>query len=212
MVYHVFNRSIAGFVVFNNDFEFRRMFDLLCYYQTKKPLISFSKFSQLKKYESDACANTVTLPVQRESLVEIIGYCIMPTHFHLILKELKDGGLPIFVSNILNSYTKYFNFKHKRKGPLWEGRTQKILVKSDDQLIHLTRYVHLNPVTAYLVDKPEKWLYSSYAEYISNISKDNKICDYDDSLYIEPDIYKKFVEDRISYQRELAKIKELLIE
>jgi putative transposase len=79
----------------------------------------------------------------------------MPTHIHLVLRQLKDGGISKFMSNILNSYSRYFNIKHNRKGPLWEGRFRKVLVGSDEQLLHLTRYVHLNPVTACLVDKPK---------------------------------------------------------
>ena len=67
---------------------------------------------------------------------------------------------------LLNSYTRYFNEKIKRKGPLWEGRFKKVLVNSDEQLLHLTRYVHLNPVSAGIVEKPEDWPCSSYREYI----------------------------------------------
>jgi putative transposase len=116
------------------------------------------------------------------------------------------------MSTILNSYTRYFNTKHKRKGPLWESRFKSVLVETDEQLLHLTRYIHLNPVTAFLVDKPEEWKASSYNEYLLKVSGSDRTCNYDGILDIEPSSYRKFVEDRISYQRELAKIKELLIE
>ncbi|MCM8795996.1 MAG: transposase [Candidatus Omnitrophica bacterium] len=144
--------------------------------------------------------------------VEIIAYCIMPTHLHLILKQLKNNGISVFMGNILNSYSRYFNLKHKRKGPLWEGRFKNILVKNDEQLLHLTRYIHLNPVTASLVSNPEDWNASSYREYLQQVQAVEKICKYDDILEIDPVSYKKFVEDRISYQRDLAKIKNLIFE
>jgi len=203
-VYHVFNRSISEFVIFNNDSEYSRMKDVIQFYQLEKHA---TKFSQ---------AGTKTLKslsvksLNAEKLAEIICYSPMPTHLHFVLKQLKDGGVSRFMNNILNSYTRYFNIKHNRKGPLWESRFKKVLVKTDEQLLHLTRYIHLNPVTAYLVNKPEEWKWSSYQDYI--FKKERSIYRYDDVLDIKPDSYKIFVEDRISYQRELAKIKRLVFD
>jgi len=116
------------------------------------------------------------------------------------------------MNNILNSYTRYFNIRHNRKGPLWEGPYKKLAVETDEQLLHLTRYVHLNPVTSYLVNKPDEWLYSSYKEYLGTDNLSQKICNFGNLLDIRPNSYSEFVEDRISYQRELAKIKSLAIE
>ncbi|MEE8423717.1 MAG: transposase, partial [Thermodesulfobacteriota bacterium] len=143
-------------------------------------------------------------------LVEVIAFCLMPTHLHLILKQMKENGISSFMGNTLNSYTRSFNTKYKRKGPLWEGRFKSVLVDSDEQLLHLTRYLHLNPVTAYLVNKPEEWSASSYQEYVSKVNN-NRICKFDDLLEIDPAAYREFVSDRVSYQRELASIKELLL-
>ncbi len=78
----------------------------------------------------------------------------MPTHIHLILKQLKEDGISAYMSKILNSYTCYFNRRTKRKGPLWESRFKRVEVTSDEQLLHLTRYIHLNPVTAHIVEEP----------------------------------------------------------
>lgn len=210
-VYHVFNKSIAGFNILNNNSEFLRMTQLIHYYQREKPVTKFSNFIKSSQLRMDACDIHIFFP-EKEKLVEIIAYCFMPTHIHLALKQLKGNGISIFMANILNSYTRYFNIKHKRKGPLWEGKFKNVLVNTDEQLLHLTRYIHLNPVTAYLVNKPEEWEASSYREYLSGSGHKHNICKYDDILDIVPSTYQKFVEDRISYQRELAKIKDLLIE
>ncbi len=209
-VYHVFNKSIAGFKIFNNDFEFSRMIATIHYYQKEKPAVKFSKFLKLAKVRKNQHNETITSP--DEKLVEIIAFSLMPTHIHLILKQLKEKGISIFMSNILNSYTRYFNTKHNRKGPLWEGRFKNVLIGSDEQLLHLTRYIHLNPVTAHLVDKPEEWSASSYREYLLKVDENMKICKYDDLLQIEPPTYRKFVLNRALYQRDLAKIKDLLLE
>ena len=204
--YHIYNKSIAGYIIYNNEEEFLRMLRAIRYYRREKPEISFSRFLR-----DDDTENYFILQNKR-NLVEIISYCLMPTHFHVILKQLADNGISIFMSNVENSYARYFNLKHKRKGPLWEGRFKSILIKSDEQLLHLTRYIHLNPVTAQLLNEPEKWSMSSYNEYLTKIDENKRICNYNDVLNIEPADYKRFVEDRISYQREIAKIKALLLD
>lgn len=206
-IYHIFNKSIAEFKIFNDDLHFSRMISVIRYYQFVKPGVSFSNFIKMKQNNSKR-----DFSFNKEKLVEIIAYCIMPTHLHLILKQLKEKGISIFMGNILNSYSRYFNIKHKRKGPLWEGRFKGFIVKNDEQLLHLTRYIHLNPVTAHLVNDPKDWPFSSYREYLLEAEEKDKICKYDDILEIKPDSYRKFVKDRISYQRELARIKELIIE
>ncbi len=210
-VYHIFTKSIAGFKIFNNADEFFRIVEIIRYYQREKPAISFCRFIDLPNEKAIEFRKDF-FSSDTKKLIEIIAYCIMPTHLHLVLKQLKEDGISSFMNNILNSYTRYFNLKHNRKGPLWEGRFKNVLVKDDEQLLHLTRYIHLNPVTTYLVNKPEDWLMSSYREYLSEIKDSDKICRFGEILEIEPKAYKKFVEDRVSYQRQLSKIKGLLLE
>ena len=117
---------------------------------------------------------------------------------------------PAVNEKVLKSYSKYFNKKYKRKGPLWETRFKNVHVDTDEQLLHLTRYIHLNPVTALLVKKPEDWNFSSYKEYLRESPR--KICEFEEFIPIEKNEYKLFVEERIDYQKELAKIKHLLLE
>ncbi len=209
MVYHVCNKSIAKFRIFNNDHEYSRMIEAIKYYQRKQPAAKFGTFIKLDKKKQEQERASLR---KKQKLVEIIAYCLMPTHLHLILKTLQDGGISRFMNNILVSYTRFFNIKHNRKGHLWEGRSKKILIETDNQFLHLTRYIHLNPVTAHLVNKPEEWPYSSYREYISKNRKSNAICRYEDLLDIEPEEYKNFTESGINYQCELAKMKKMLLE
>lgn len=134
----------------------------------------------------------------------------MPTHIHLVLKQTQPAGISIFMGNILNGYTRYFNTKHHRKGPLWESKFQNVLVENDEQLLHLTRYIHLNPTSAGIVEKPQDWKFSSYNEYLNNV--DYPICQFKDLLEFQPKKYKEFIQDRIAYQRELTIIKKQLID
>ncbi len=211
-VYHVFNRSIADFRIFNGDSEFLRMIQLLRYYQIENEL-KFSNFIELEKVQVKGFNSFFDIiSKDRQQLVQIISYCLMPTHFHLILKQLLDNGISLYLRNIQNSYSHYFNIQHKRKGPLCEGKYKNVLVKGDEQLLHLTRYVHLNPVTAFLVKKPEDWGWSSYNEYVSGNIKTGGVCKFDDILDIRQAQYRKFVNNQISYQQELARIKKLLFD
>jgi putative transposase len=210
--YHVFNKSIADYVIFNTDSEYDRMIAAIQYYRAENKNLSFSRFIKLSQGENNLIEISARDTKVKTKIVEIIAYCVMPTHFHLVLQQLQDNGISVFMNNILNSYSKYFNIKHKRKGPLWEGRFKNVLVDTDEYLFHLTRYMHLNPVTASLTDRPGMWKFSSYNEYILGDNINERICEYRHRFDIKPKRYKKFVEDRISYQKELAKIKHLLFE
>ncbi len=209
-VYHVTTKSIAGYVIFNNEGEYLRMKQLIQYYQVENPSTRFSYFVAWQKDKNELVNKKDHQG--KEKLVQIIAYCLMPTHIHLVLQQLRESGISIYMNRVLNSYTRYFNTKHRRKGPLWTGRFKRVLVETDEQLIHLTRYIHLNPVTAYLVDRPELWQFSSYHEYLMERPMKDKICEFKHILEINPSDYKKFVDDQISYQRELATIKDLIIE
>lgn len=146
--------------------------------------------------------------------VEIVSYGIMPTHIHLTLKQLVDDGISKYMSRVLNSYSKYFNIHHLRKGPLWESTFKSVLVETDEQLLHLTRYHHLNATSAGFVKIPEDWAYSSYNEYleVSNDTYADGFCDFKEIITLNPKQYKKFVDDRIDYQKKISSIKHLLFE
>jgi len=207
--YHIFSRSIAKFIVFNNTKEYLRIVDLLCLHQFANFKYKYSKYSDLdKEFQNSIFTSLVS---SNNKLVEIAAYCIMPTHFHLILKQITDGGISKYVSRVLNSYTRYFNLIHRRTGPLWSGRFKSVLVSENDQLLHLTRYIHLNPTSAELTKKPDDWQYSSYNEYIDKQSGRN-ICVFENVIDLKQKQYEKFVVDRQKYQLELSKIKQLLID
>ncbi|MCX5699553.1 MAG: transposase [Candidatus Omnitrophica bacterium] len=211
-VYHIYNKSIAGFTIFNNNHEFQRILTAVRYYTINKHSSCLARFLELNEEDVGHINALLTDYLsEKPKLVDIAAYCLMPTHIHLILKQLKENGISRFMSNVLNSYTRYFNLKHKRKGPLWEGRFKSKFVETQEQLLHLSRYIHLNPVTAFLIDKPESWQYSSYREYLC-FEEVLRICNYNELIDIPPADYKKFAEDGVSYQRELAKIKNLIME
>jgi putative transposase len=207
-VYHTFTKSIAGFEVFRSELDYQRMSRMLNYYKVENPPVRFSIFSDIKNKEGFYQRHSDV----QNNLVEIIAYCFMPTHIHLILRQLKKDGISIFMGKVLNSYTRYFNLKNKRKGPLWESKFKNVEVGTDEHLLHLTRYLHLNPVTANLVEDPQDWSFSSYREFLGEKQSEHYICNYAHLLNIVPKDYKEFVSSRKEYQRELAGLKELFLE
>jgi putative transposase len=92
----------------------------------------------------------------------------MPDHYHLLLKILKNKYLSKYISDVENSFTRYFNIRFKRKGPLWQTSFKAVRIKNDQQLLHVSRYIHLNPITANLVNRSEDWKFSSYQDFIND--------------------------------------------
>lgn len=95
----------------------------------------------------------------------IHAFCLMSNHYHLLL-ETSTGNLSQIMQHINGAYTNYFNAKRKRSGHLFQGRYKAILIEADEYATELTRYIHLNPVRAGMVERPEEYPWSSYCDYI----------------------------------------------
>ena len=210
-VYHVFNKSIAGYRIFNSNAEYQRMLGCIKHYQSRERTQSYSKVLKTARIIA-LPSQPAPLPSRSEPLATIIAFCLMPTHFHLALKQTCTDGISIFLANLQNSYTRYFNLRHSRRGPLWVGPFRNVLVERDEQLLHLTRYIHLNPCSSQLVEHPREWPYSSYKEYLGETSPQDRLCEFQALLPSLGPPYAQFVEDRQSHQRELHKIKSLLLD
>lgn len=211
--YHILNRGNASTPIFRAKRDYNRFLQSFLYYQNLTPPIKFSKLFQLSNQERKRLVDKLNR--KKEFLVEIIAYCLMPNHFHFILKQTKDGGILNFIRLSSNSYSRYFNTKYKRRGSLFEGRFKSIRIETDSQLLHLSRYVHLNPYSSYLVKTFNKLIdypYSSLPEFLGT-SKE-KICQKETVLgfFSDPKDYKRFVLDRADYQRDLEEIKHQLLE
>jgi putative transposase len=98
--------------------------------------------------------------------VEILAYCLMPNHYHLLVRLKSDGFGRRVMQPFGVSYTKAVNKQQRRVGPLFQGPFQAKWVDKDEYLVHLSRYIHLNPVVAGLVARAEGWLFSSYQDYV----------------------------------------------
>ncbi|MBN2256514.1 MAG: transposase [Anaerolineaceae bacterium] len=129
--------------------------------------------------------------------ITILAYCLMPTHFHLLVQQNGEISAGILCQRICNSYTKAFNNWVHRTGSLFESKYKAIDVDREDYLLHITRYIHANPVKGGLADLPEKWLYSDYGEWMRHPYLD-KSTDTVRGLFISASDYASFVHDYIN--------------
>ena len=138
----------------------------------------------------------------------------MPNHFHFLLQQLVDGGISKLLSNFQNSYTRYFNTRHRRDGALFLDQFKAVRIETDEQLIHVNRYIHLNPYTSYVVKTLkdlEEYEWSSLSEY-NKESKDFVKLDPILKFFRNVEKYRKFVFDQADYQRTLKSIEHLTFE
>ena len=105
-----------------------------------------------------------------DASLSVIAYCLMPNHYHFLLCPSEDDTLSPFIQRLFNSYTQAFNRQQGRSGTLFEGRAKKVLVDTDEYVVHLCRYIHLNPVRAGLVKHPADWPFSNYLEWVGQRS------------------------------------------
>jgi len=209
--YHVFNRGLDRRPTFTDKREYERAVNLIKFYRHK---ITPMRYSQLLDQEAKTRMVILEELFKSDRNVDIICYCLMPNHFHFLLKQLVENGVTKFISNFTNSYTRYFNTKNERAGALFQGIFKAVHIETDEQLIHLSRYIHLNPVVSEVIrgDRAEDYAWSSYREFLS---LDNKgICEKDSILnfFKNPDNYNQFVLDQINYAKELEAIKHLALE
>lgn len=201
--YHIFNRGSDKRNIFSRSRDYQRFQLTFYYYQFTDQKKRFSKLakSDFKDFNPDPATK----------LVEILCYCLMPNHFHFLVKQLKNNGIPIFMSKLCNSYTKYFNTKYPRVGPLLQGKYQNVLIENEEQLIHLSRYIHLNPVVSGIVKSPENYQWSSYPEYITG---QKRFCNLEEilNLFKSSGKYQEFVEAQIDYGMTLEILKHRTID
>ncbi|MEK7503929.1 MAG: transposase [Patescibacteria group bacterium] len=209
--YHVFNRGVAKQNVFSSDSDYRQAILSLDYYQYSNLPMKLSRYKQL------------TLEGQREvkskiedldsKLVQVVAFVLMPNHWHFLLKQIADEGVSQFIGQFCNSYTRYYNTRHSRVGHVFQGTFKSVHIESQEQLIHLSRYIHLNPYAASIIKKSEllNYPWSSLPEYFSGQSNTIEISPIL-SIFKSTDKYKSFVFDHADYARELERVKHLTID
>jgi len=209
--YHLLNRGVGKKPIFKTNNDYQRVLEIINFYRFPKPPLRFSYFLLLSSKDKQIFLEKIK---QQKPLVEIISFCLMPNHVHLLLKQVSDKGISLFMSNWQNSYARYFNIKYKQKGYLFESTFKAIIIEKDDLLWHISRYIHLNPSSSSLVsiNNLKNYLWSSFPEYLGKIEPFFTKTDLILSHFRGRKDYREFVFNQAAYQKKLQKIKSLIIE
>ena len=182
--YHVYFRGVNRQPIFVDDEDRRVLLNLFKRYLSGQKILSKQ--------------GVVYTDLSKD--VELCCYCLMTNHVHMLLYQHKVGGMSSLMRSIMTSYSRYFNVKYKRSGPLFESRYKASSVLTQSYLIHISRYIHLNP---------KDWQshpYSSIKQYLGQPSPDwlkpLRILDL-----FEGDDYRQFVSDYEDHKAMLDEIK-----
>jgi len=146
-IYHVVNRGVDQRKIFlDEEDHFRFIHDLFEFNDTK-PVNNLTYFFRKSPKFNDIARPYISEErTVRELLVEILAFCMMPNHYHLLLKPRFDDGITKFMKKLNMGYAKYFNEKYERSGALFQGRFKSIAVTNEPHFIYLPYYIHCNPL------------------------------------------------------------------
>ena len=210
-IYHVFNRGIDRRPTFTDKREYQRAILAIKFYRFVKPPL---KLSRLLSLTNDESVNILQSLGKGRLLVEIISFCLMPNHYHFLLRQKTERGISQFISQLQNSYTRYFNTKNERIGPLFLDQFKTVRIESDEQLLHVSRYIHLHPYSSFVTKGLEDLIIYPWSSFPEYLQRQEGFCDKDEvlSFFKSSELYKKFVLDQADYQRKLDQIKHLTID
>lgn len=184
-IYHVYNRTIGGVSPFLHPKYSKLFLKLLQHYK-----IYSTSFSHYHRHIQNQVLDVVP--------VEIYSYCLMPNHYHLLVKQLIDGGLSKYIKRLSQSFTNLYNKETNRTGTLWQGPFKDKLVETDESFLQVKRYIDLNPSASVKLNirRLEEYPWSSYLDAIGK--RDSKICNHE-LLWglMDPEAYAKFVNSKI---------------
>lgn len=199
-IYHIYNRGNRKEDIFldsqdKNFFRYR-----LCQYL----------FPEREKLEDLVRIRTSPLP---ENSFDLISYCLMPNHFHLIFKQNTEIPISKLISRVCTSYSKYFNKKYDKVGHLFQDQFKQVNISDNNYLLWLSAYIHQNPKVANIVIKADEYQWSSYAHYLGNrtdtiIKGDTLILDQ----FKTKNDYRKFVDDSYKIIKDKKDLENILID
>ena len=146
-IYHVILRGLDDNLIFKdlNDY-YRGIFSIYEFNNSKPVEIRRRRQERRKEKKIDGDPLSVIID-PREKFVDILCFCFMPNHIHLLLRQLKDSGITKFMRKVGAGYGRYFNKKYERRGYVFQNRFRCIYIKDDDQLKIIFNYIHANPIS-----------------------------------------------------------------
>ena len=220
-IYHIILRGAGDSRIFKDKNDYYRAIFSLYEFNTAKSVTIRERRKLRSRKKIARGLSSGNLSDNRILLVEILVFCFMPNHIHLLLKQLKDDGISLFMKKLGTGYASYFNKKYNRKGHLFQGRFKAIRIEDDEQLKIVVAYIHSNPLS--LVERNwkekrvknpkaaikflENYKWSSYLDYIGkenfpSVTKRNFILE----TLGDEEGCRNFIKDLLEYKKEGFKI------
>lgn len=198
--YHIYSRGNSKQKIFLDEADYDRFLTLL--------FLCNSKLNINFRNVIDAIKNPLAFE-REETLVDIGAFCLMPNHFHLLIRERGEGNISLFMKKLLTAYVMYFNKKYERTGSLFEGKFKSEHVGEDNYLKYLFSYIHLNPVKLIdskwkiegIRDKSKAQKYALHYEYSSYASLGNESQKWNKIIHIKN--FPRYFLNAAQYQREI---------
>ncbi|HBB56713.1 TPA: hypothetical protein DEW47_03415 [Patescibacteria group bacterium] len=205
--YHLYGRGTDKRKIFLKKDDYERFISLL-YICNNKDTVHISNLR-------DSTLEGVLNLKKEDDIVKISAYCLMPNHFHVLVQEIREGGVSKFMQKMMTGYTMFFNKKYERTGSLFESSFKSIHANDDNHLKYLLAYIHLNPVKMVdphwkengisnkdkVDDFLKQYKYSSFIDYLGLERKEGLIIDknvlpeyFDDTLEL-----RKYLDFWLSY-------------
>jgi len=209
--YHIYNRGTEKRDIFLDKADYLR-FIVLLYISNNVDVVHISNLIN----KGDALMKILDLD-KKETLVDIGAYCLMPNHFHLLIKEKKEGGIAKFMGKLATGYSMYFNKRYERTGKLFQGVFKATHADNDEYLKYLFAYIHLNPVKLIEPEWKEsgiknkntassflnEYSYSSYFDYSENGNRpEGKIINKESfpEYFLTQQDFSTMIDDWLSFQ------------
>jgi putative transposase len=200
--YHIYNRGVEKRTIFEDEQDYKVFLSYLKYSLSEPP--KKMDIAKIFTLQGSPFKGVPRMPKNFHNKIELLAFCLMPNHFHLLLKQCDNDSLKSFMMSLVTRYSMYFNKKNDRVGSLFQSIYKAILITDEPYLLHISRYIHLNPAE-FANDLTSA--YSSYADYLglrhtSWINPDVILEQFNNKVGIEfkkINSYKDFVE---KYQQE----------
>lgn len=207
--YHLYNKSIDLLRPFVNSTHADRFLNLAWYYRSTKCGVSYSWYKSAPEEVKNQLVKSINNP--EDFQVEILAFCIMLNHYHFLLRQNMKKGIAQFMNNVINAFTRYSNLLNLRKGPVFIPSYKSRLIHTKEQLIHVSRYIHLNPYSSGVVnsfDELFNYRFSSLKEYVYYPELVNVSYVLGTDYFLNNrNKYKLFITNRADYQKTLEHIK-----
>ena len=166
--YHIFGRGTNKENIFIDDRDRARFIFLITHFQSPTKIYNVSWYTNaFLKNGTFSTKEEKVKEILKKRSIKLIAFVLMSNHFHLLVQNLEDGITSAYMHRVLTAYSKYFNAKYNKKGHVFEGPFKAVHVKNNNQLLHLSAYIHKNPKEIKTWGKNyDKYPYSSYQDYI----------------------------------------------